>query len=161
MRMDKIPETLVTGTDQKPAPEGSVVPMPFDPFPSTGVTDAIVGIASSNARSMGAESVAKIVASWTQQLTTELRQSRRQVDQLQSELAAETTRTAVLTERLGTKASTGKLQLLLTTVGMAVVGIAIDLYKNNLEKLAYVLGGVGALLVIVGWIWPMRWTRHE
>jgi hypothetical protein len=75
-----------------------------------------------------------------------------QLRKANDELGSSKAKIAVLTERLGNTGRTQQLKQLSIFLGTALMSVAVDLYKNNLDKISYLLGLAGAILLLTGWL---------
>lgn len=159
--MTEIPvpdETGVAGT-QRP---GTNDPALFDatpPLHGLPMTQVIEGLAASRPRSFGGEVPAALVAGAVTHLSHDLRDAQRmaqakdeQLQRAQKELAMANVTIAKLSERLGATKGTQRLKQFCIFVGTALLGLSVDLFKNNLETPAYLIGALGGALLAFGWL---------
>jgi hypothetical protein len=158
--MSEIPtpsESGVTGTQQL----GSASTALVDATPPThglAMSQAIEGLAVTRPRGLGGDVPAALVAGAVSHLSHDLRSAKRAIiekDQLAETLHTDLTSAKVavarLEERLGALATVQRLKQFSIFAGTAILGVAATLYPTNAEKTSYVLGAIGAGLLILGW----------
>lgn len=159
--MSEIPspvDTGASGTQQEPAKEMATI-VAHSPLEGLPIARAVEGLAATKARSMGGEVAAGLLAGCFQQISNELEQARADLrstrgnlELVREDLSTSKQRSAVLQERVRAMASGRHLKNLSLTAGTALVGIAIEFMRNNMKDLSFVLGGLGFLLILFGWL---------
>jgi len=116
-------------------------------------------LATNRPRSLGGEVAASLIAGSFTQLSHDLEVTRADLrtrdDQLRTvhvELGEARVKIAALRERVGSINRMQHLKQLSIFSGTALLGVAVDLYKNNLEKLSYLLGIIGVILLLTAWL---------
>jgi hypothetical protein len=141
---------------------GPLEPQAIDATPPTHglpITHVFEGLAATRSRSLGGEVAASLIAGSFTQLAHDLDITRKdlrmrdeQLRKANDELGSSKAKIAVLTERLGNTGRTQQLKQLSIFLGTALMSVAVDLYKNNLDKISYLLGLAGAILLLTGWL---------
>lgn len=158
--MTEIPKPTDTGSaGTQQTGTGEVVAIAkVGPFVGLPITQRVEGLVATHSKSMGGEVAANLIAGSFGQLSydlqstkQELSDSRRELKQVLGELSEAKTRSAVLEERASTAERDKHLKNLSITAGTALIGIGIELYRNNFDKFGYIVGGFGLLLVVLGW----------
>ncbi|NKE70628.1 hypothetical protein [Candidatus Manganitrophus noduliformans] len=158
--MNEIPEPTETGSagTQQPGIETAVSAAQESPLDGLPIARAVEGLAATRSRSMGGEVAANLIAGSFSQLSydlqetkQELRSTRQELERTREELSDYKTKAAVLEERVSTSFKGRHLRNLSITVGTFIIYLGIELYRNNIDKYPYILGGLGALLVLLGW----------
>jgi hypothetical protein len=130
------------------------------PLVGLPIVEAIEGLAATRSRSMGGEVAATLFAGCFSQVSQDLATARESLREKESEfqhvlqgLSDEKTKAAVLQERLDAMARSQHIKQVCILVGTATIGVAIDLYKNSqgLERLSYLVGALGVILLSVGY----------
>lgn len=150
-------DTGSSGTQQA----GSSDLMPLDregPLHGLFITQTIEGLAATRSRSMGGEVAANLLAGSFSQLSHDLHATKAELKATRDDLREKTdalsemkTKAAVLQERVSAHDRERHLRNLSIAVGSALIGIGIELYKNNFDKFGFTAGGIGVLLVFLGW----------
>lgn len=163
-RVVKIPEIGETGSTGAQEEASTSLTLPdqeshFEPMPMTNI---VHGLAATNARSLGGEVAAQLLAGSFAQIANELkdtkaslRAERNELDTLRTDLSTTRTRKAVLRERVSALTHVRYVGNFLITIGLALIGVSIELSRNDSEGLSYVLGGLSLVMVIVGWSLPV------
>lgn len=148
-------------TSQHATPSDAALPAVIYEHPSDGVTTALVGIAESSARSFGSGPVAKLITGHVTQLEAscrslerDLRGARSKIEGLQSELGQTKIELAVERERSTSARGIGAVRVVLTTVGLSLIGVAVELFKSSVMIPAAVVAVAGAVLTLAGWLLP-------
>lgn len=157
--MTEIPEPVETGTSgTQEAEVRGVLANIESPIEGLPIAQAVAGLASSHARSMGGEVAAGLISGSFAQIShnlqetkDELQGTRKKLDRAREELSEYKIKAAVLQERVNAFSKTRYLKNFIIMVGTALFGLAIELYRNNLTKLAYVLGALGGFAMLLGW----------
>ena len=145
--------TQTTGTQQETLPVSS------GPVEGLPITEAVAGLAATKSRSMGGELAARLIDGSFKQVSYDLRETQRELREtrqrlggVQEELSKCETKAAVLTERIRAHARGRHLKNLSITAGMALVGIGVEFYRNDLAKFSLIICGLGSLLMLFGWL---------
>jgi len=151
-------ETGSAGTQQ--AGSGALVTAAEEsPLSGLPITQRVEGLAASHPRSMGGEVAANLIAGSFSQLSHDLETTRNELSAVRGELkqalndlSDTKTRAAVLEERATAADRERHLKNLSITAGTILIGIGIELYRNNFDKSGVIVGVLGMLLVVLGWI---------
>ncbi|AMC34549.1 hypothetical protein [Janthinobacterium sp. B9-8] len=151
-------ETGASGTQVA----GSSEPLSVDPNPpihGLPITQTMEVLAATRARSFGGEVAASLIAGSFTQMSHDLEVTRcdlrirdEQLQKTHQELGDAKVTIATLRERVGAISRAQHLKQLSVFVGTAILGVAVDLYKNNIEKPSYLLGIVGVVLLLATWL---------
>ena len=122
------------------------------------ITRTVTGLAATRSRAMGGEVVANLMAGSMehlsqdlQQTRSELRSTRKELEESNKELTNCKVESAVLKERVKSINSRRHLNNISTIAGMTLVAISIEFYRNTYDKISYIVGGLGVLLILFGW----------
>jgi len=155
-----IPKPTDTGSAgiQQPGTVTALVAEPSHPLEGLPISQRLEGLAAARPRSMGGEIAATLVAGSFTQLSNELIETRRDLQDTRRELQSSHNtlaecreKSAVLTEKVNANSRDRHLRNLCIAVGTALIGFGIELARNKLEAVGYLLGGVGCLLLIFSW----------
>lgn len=149
-------DTGATGTQQ----QGSTDLASLDVTPPTqGLLQVIEGLAANRPKSFGGEVPAAFVAGSFAHLTHDLNVTRNSLQKkdehlqnVQEQLANANVTIAKLKERVGAASSVQRLKQFSIFVGTALLGVSVDLYKNNLQTFSYLLLVLGGALLAFGWL---------
>lgn len=169
--MTNIPEIEETGSsgEQQPEPASGelILPSQESPFRPAPIEETVRGLAATKARSMGGEVAANLISGAFTQLSndctdakSELGATRKALDSTRTELSNCQTREAVLKERVSTHTRGRHLRNVAIVVGTSLLGIGFELNRNNVDILSLFAGGMGILLIIMGWFWPRSEPRQ-
>jgi len=150
-------ETGVSGTQVA----GAAEPLSVDPNPpihGLPITQTMEALAINRPRSLGGEVAAGLIAGSFTQLShdleitrTDLRARDEQLRATHLELGEARIKIATLRERVGSMNRMQHLKQLSVFCGTALLGVAVDLYKSNLQNLSYLLGVIGFVLLLAAW----------
>lgn len=156
--MTDIPTPEESGSDGTQKPATQELATPESPFGGLPITRVMEGLAASKSRSMGGEVAAGLIAGSFTQISHELqetkqdlRDTRSALDKAREDLSICKSRAAVLEERVESNLRGRHLRNLGIAVGTTMVGVGIELLKNDFNKYAYITFGLGVLLVLLGW----------
>lgn len=158
--MTDIPKPDETGSagTQQTGTAGVVPAEQESPLQGLPITQIVEGLAATRSRSMGGEVAANLIAGSFTQLShnfqetkQELHSTRRELERTREELSGYKIKAAVLQERVSYLFRDRHLKNLSITVGTVLIGLGIEFYRNNLEKTSYIVTGLGALLIFLGW----------
>jgi hypothetical protein len=137
---------------------GPIDQLSIDATPPTHglhIARVLEGLVVTHPRSFGGEVTANLLYASFAQLSHDLETTRNnlkirdeQLQKLQDELACKKTTIAVLRERLGNIEFNQIIKQIATFTGTACLGLAADLYKNNLDHISYFIGGIGIILLL-------------
>ena len=156
--MSDVPEPTPSGVDGNQARGSSLVSaIPSPPMQSTVVADAVDGLVATHSRNMGGDVAAKLLAASMRQTSDQLASAHQIIADRDAEIRrchAESSdlkiQVASLSERMSGLQSTYRAKGFCTFVGTALLGLAIELYKQKLTTPSVVVGALGlALLVFV------------
>ena len=159
--MPDIPQPDDTGSagTQEIATQQEFLPASDGPVGGLTIAETVTGLAATKSRSLGGEVAANILASAVSQVSYDLQETRRELQEarqrlsgVQEELSKCKTEAAVLTERIRAHARGRHLKNLSITAGTTLVGISVELHRNDLVKLSLIIGGLGVLLMLFGWL---------
>lgn len=158
-----IPEIEDSGSsgEQEKATEVLVLPEQTSPFGNEPIAETMQGLASSNARSLGGEVAASLISATYTQITNslsemkdDLKRTRQELSVAKDKLADCKVESAVLKERVASSKSSRHMRSMGIFVGTSLVAIGITLGGSNFDTLAKIIGGLGILLILMGWFWP-------
>lgn len=158
--MTDIPKPVETGSTgtQQIGTTRDVLAEQVSPLQGLPIARIVEGLAATRYRSMGGEVAANLIAGSFTQLShnfqetkQELQTTRRELESAREELSDYKTKAAVLQERVSNIFRDRHLKNLSITVGTVLIGLGIEFYRNNLEKASYIVGGLGILLIFLGW----------
>ena len=159
--MPDIPQPDDTGSagTQEIATQQEILPVSSSPLEGLPIAEAVAGLAATKSRSMGGELAARLIDGSFRQVSydlretqRELRETRQRLSGVQEELSKCKTKAAVLTERIRAHARGRHLRNLSVMVGTVLVGIGVELYRNDLVKSSLLIGILGVLLMLFGWL---------
>ena len=150
-------DTGSSGTQQAASPELSIVER-GSPLHGLLITQTVEGLAATRSRSMGGEVAASLLAGSFSQLSFDLQATRNELKEVREDLSRKAeefsdikTKAAVLQERVTAHERDRHLRNLSIAVGTILIGVGIELFKNNFDKFGLIAGGMGVLLVFLGW----------
>jgi len=127
------------------------------PLEGLPIVQAVEGLVAARSRCFGGEVGTSLLSGSFAQLSYDLQTTRRELNNTREELKRTNgemsdykIRVAVLQERVIAYFRERLLKNLSITIGTTLVVIGMGLYRNNL-KYDYIVGGLGALLLIFGW----------
>lgn len=160
--MADIPELEETGStgDQKAVAGEVLPPQPDIPIRFGPMTEAVEGLASSNARAIGGQVPAAMISAFMRQqemdlqdTKADLRSVRESLDQARSNLAKCRTHEAVLQHQVSSAATDRHLRNLGIAIGSVLLGLAVNVDPGSL-LLSIIMGFAGAVLMLAGWFLP-------
>lgn len=143
--------------------QGDQVPDVQVESPMTGlpIVTTMEGLAAGHARSMGGEVTAALIVGSFKQMNHNLQEAQKELHDLRNKLEVDLgqlsdhkVKTAVLEERVKSFSRDRNIKNLCITIGMALIGIAIDLFRNNLRLLGVLMVILGVVLLLIGWLSP-------
>ncbi|WP_313418222.1 hypothetical protein [Stenotrophomonas sp.] len=153
-----VPEPDNPGGGQTVGPE-IVVDLADEPLGA--LTNALSGIAESRPRGLGGDVTAQLVQGTVLSFQSELRAARAAVSKAQAasetlatDLASSREENARITSELGGLKKQHAFSSLCMTAATLLAGTAVEAYKPGYEKVAFVCGGLAAVLTIGGWLIP-------
>lgn len=155
-----IPEPKNSGSSgtQQPSIVETVDDSLISPFEGLPIQRAVEGVASSRTRSMGGEAAAGLLVGSFNQLAYDLQQTKEDLSRLRNEFTKSQSslldckvQNATLGERLRSVSRTKHLRNLSITAGTVLIGVGIEFYRSNLDRFAFIVGLIGALLLFLGW----------
>ena len=164
----EIDETGLTGEQQsEPAPGELILPNQESPFRPAPMEETVRGLAATKARSMSGAVAANLISGAFAQLSSdyaeaksELGTTRANLDSTRKELSNCQIREAVLKERVSTDTHGRHLRNVAIVVGTSLLGIGFELNRNNADVPSLLAGGMGLLLIIMGWFWPRSESKQ-
>ena len=153
---DGLPEPSgsgVTGTQQMGSSKDLSIQVAA---PLEGVLlSTVKGLAITHPKSLGGESNAAFLAGIVHHLTEDLESVKRKLEakelgisELTNELSDSRIRAAELTEQLKSATQSSRVNQWTGIIGTALLGIALDMYKNNMS-LSYVVALLGSCILIL------------
>jgi hypothetical protein len=163
LAVPEVKDSGSAGTQQMPSGQADA---PIEkPLGGLSIAQTVQGLAATRSRSLGGATAATLLASSVSQIfydlqTTkqELHQARDELKDIRNELSNVKIEKAVLRERLDAISRERTLKNLCITIGVALFGIALEVYRNNLEKLSYTLIVLSLVLLLIGWLSPRKET---
>lgn len=161
--MTEIPKPTETGSagTQQAGTRALVTIAEESPLSGLPITQRVEGLAATRPRSMGGEVAASLLAGSFSQLSLdlqttrdELKDTRGELKQTLNHLSDAKTRAAVFEERASAAERGRHVKNLSNTGGTVLIGIGIELYRNSLNNLGIIAGGLGFLFVFLGWFTP-------
>ena len=158
--MTETPEPTETGSagTQEIGTPASLSVNQQSPLEGLPITRTVEGLAATHSRSMGGEVAANLLAGAFTQITHDLQETKQDLDSTQKklemtheELSDYKTKTAVLQERVNITHKNRHLKNLSMTAGTILIALGVDLYRNDFDKSAYILGALGMLFILLGW----------
>lgn len=142
----------VSGTQEKgDEPQGVLETLP--PFSRPALRDAFIGLTATRPRNFGGDFNAALIGSMVDHFSQEsidakesLKQKNEELRDSIDELSVAKIEIATLREKLVAAAGVSRVKQTCTFIGTAVLGVAIDLYKSNLN-ISYLVGITGAILI--------------
>ncbi|MGS1121756.1 hypothetical protein [Rhodanobacter sp. UC4436_H3] len=157
--MSEIPKAISTGVDGTQSQGSALVPTAIaPPMQVATVPDAIDGLLATHSRNLGGDVAARLLAASMRDTSNQLAAAHQTISERNAEArsTAETMTSlrieiAQLKERLSQAHSSSRTKSICTFVGTALLGVAIDLFKNNLTNAAVLIGllAAGLLLFVV------------
>jgi hypothetical protein len=151
-------DTGATGTQEQKNDSVSLVESPQPPEGMI-IADRVNGLASTNSRSLGGEVAAGLISSTFTQMSHDLQDAKSQIRYLTKELKTSEQgkhewkeKASVLQERVEANQTIRTLGNISITLGTALLGIGIELYRNNLEGLSYLISAIGGSFILLGWL---------
>lgn len=153
--MSDIPEISATGVDGSQITGTSLVPLDVaPPLQAMSVPDAINGLIATHSRNLGGEVSARLLAASMTDTSNQLAAAHHRISEHGTELKeANVTITdlkienAQLKARLGEILGNNRIKQGVTFVGTALLGVAVDLYKNGILVAASLLSILGFCLL--------------
>ena len=158
--MTEIPKPPDTGSDgSQEISKEIMAPKPQSPIDGLPITRVVEGLAATRSKSMGGEVAAGLIAGSFSQISHELQETKQEVKRIRTnfeetceKLSDCRQRAAVLEERVLSTSRNRHLKNLSITAGTALIGISIEFLRNNLDKYSIITGGLGFLLILLGWL---------
>lgn len=124
-------------------------------IPSDPITNTVVGLTE------GGTSTQRLMGAWTHTLRIELDDCRRICKNLSSDLRSTERQlgnvekeNAVLSVQVDNGTKQARTNILLVTIGSALIGFSIELFKNNSVGLGVGLLILGIISLVWGWLPP-------
>lgn len=145
--------TQESGEDEFQTPE--VIPA----LKGSDVSNTLQGLASTGTKRFGGEVAAKLLVTSISLIETqlhetkeELKQSRTDNKDLTKELSHAKTCVAVLKERIMSIKGSRKLVNIAITCGTILLGVAVELFRNNYNEVSVISAIIGLIFIGLGWI---------
>lgn len=128
------------------------------PLHGLPITDAVAGLTASMSNRMGGVAAGLLTGSFAQlsldlqEKKQELRSTSQKLEHTRDELNNYKTKTAVLEERVNANSRNKHLRNLSIFVGTLLITFGFELYRNNIERAPYIVGGLGFILLLFGWL---------
>ena len=133
--------------------------VPSVPIGGLPMVQRFSGLAAARSKNMGGEVVATLVTGILEQLSFDLQETKRELsatrkelDDTRRQLAARETEIAVLRSKLAVSTKSKNLRELNLVLGAGLLGVGIDLYRSSLRGLAAIVGVIGLILLLFGWL---------
>lgn len=114
----------------------------------------VEGLVITHPQDMGGNVVATLLSGMLSQTSDDLQKTRIELNnahenysRLSQECSEAKTKSAVLQEKVDANARVQDQREIGIFIGTVIVGIGIELYKNNIEKLGWIVGALGLLLL--------------
>ncbi|MBI2996949.1 MAG: hypothetical protein HYY46_00610 [Deltaproteobacteria bacterium] len=166
--MSEIPKPTDTGSSgtQIVGVHRAIEPQMESPLEGLPIARTVEGLAASQAKKMGGEVVAGLLAGSFSQLSAnledtkrELRSVREELRETQGKLSDYQIKSAVLKDRVDTLVGSRHLKNLSIAIGTVLIGFGIELFRSNLENVAVIPGALGTLLLLLGWFSKNKGTE--
>lgn len=137
--------------------------LPFDGNSSSvtdlsPIGDKISKLANKNSKSFGGETTTGLIVGSFEHIAYELQQTKSQLEitsakfeKMQEKYFEAEKKVAVLKERINANKTNRKLGNLVITLGTALIGVAIELYRASYTTQAIIAGLIGVFLMVFGW----------
>ncbi|HEX9879312.1 MAG TPA: hypothetical protein VGB25_03860 [Candidatus Binatia bacterium] len=162
----KIEDSGSKGTQETGSGEIKQVTPEFA-FEGLPIVDVVQGLAASNARSLGGHVVANLVAGSLSQISIELQDARKELKAVRADLDATRDKLsccrideAVLRGRISDLTQGRHLRNFAIASGTLLLPIGFELNRNNYGILSIFIGGIGLILVLMGWLWHFGEATH-
>lgn len=126
-----------------------------------GIGNTLQGLAECKPRSIGGNAFAALISSAVTNLEAELRHAREsnqrksdQIDQLKDELSAERSRSSSLAQLARSTDQVNAYSQVCMTIASILVGVCVDAFKSDGQKLALLTGVLAVVLLVSGWVIP-------
>ncbi|MES2669918.1 MAG: hypothetical protein V4673_05775 [Pseudomonadota bacterium] len=154
--MSDIPKISAAGGDGSQVIGTSLVPSDAaPPLQAASVPDAIDGLIATHSRNLGGDVAARLLAASMRDTSNQLAAAHQKISDFQNELKEANIKitelrveAAQLTARLREILGNNRVKQAATFVGTALLGLAVDLYKNALVAPASLLFIFGFCLLI-------------
>jgi F0F1-type ATP synthase assembly protein I len=142
----------VSGTQEKgEVRQGVVEALP--PLNRLALHDTFIGLTASRPRNFGGDFNATLIGGMIDHFSQEsieakqaLKEKNQELSNKIEELSSAKIEIATLKEKLGAAAGLSRVKQTCTFIGTAVLGVAVDLYKNNFS-ISYLVGIIGVVLI--------------
>lgn len=162
VRMD-IPNPEDTGSIGSQVSSSSDVSIIPECYVGTTIPERIEGLVAQYPHRLGGEIGAQLIAGCYTQMSKELNKCQENINTLnrinsegKEEISNLKISNAQLNERISANGRNRIIENLSITIGMALLGIAIELYKNKLNQLSCIITIMGIVLSFVGWLSGIR-----
>lgn len=156
-----IPEPSDSGSsgNQEASPENEVIEVQASALDGLHIPKAVSTLGASSSRHFGGEIGSTLMPAIVNQLADdrsearqEVREMRYEVKDLRDKLSEANKRAAVLEERLRSAANNRHLRNIAISFGSILIGIAIELIRNQYSIYGSAAGVLGVLMVYLGWL---------
>jgi len=163
-----IPEVEDPGSEgtQKESAGELLPPESRNTFQQQPIQDAARGLAASSPRSLGGEVGARFIAASVSHLTNDLQETKRELsdtreklDKTRDQLSNERSDVAAKAERLRSLSGVRHLRNISIAAGTVLMGLAVDFSRSEFSSMSLLLGGLGILIIVMGWIAPKEDER--
>lgn len=151
-----VPDNLeqVVGAGQEASDHKLRIDVPIAP-----IVKAVEGLVASNQKSMGSVTASQLVLGSLRQINAdlhdarkELRDTQRRFEDTNSELTACRIKTAVLEGKIQAIVRYRWHQNIAYTFGAALIGLAVDFFRREMPEITALLGALGLIMIIYGWL---------
>lgn len=126
--------------------------------PFQDMSQVVQGLAANKSKSFGGEIGASLLAGSFTQMANDLESKNIEIKEIRvslenkyEELHKWKQRASVLEERVNANGKIRTLGNIAITLGTALVGISIELYRNALTAPSFVVAAIGVSLIMLGW----------
>lgn len=154
--MGEVPDPTTSGVDGTQLVGTAIMTTIIaPPMQSASVPDTIDGLVATHSKNLGGDVGARILAASFRQTSNQLAGAHARIAEQEVELRVANTaitelkvENAKLTAQLTTIAGTNRIKHACTFIGTAMLGLAVDLFKNNVATPAILLAVLGAALLV-------------
>lgn len=130
----------------------------IEKVPFQDMSRVVQGLAANKSKSFGGEIGASLLAASFSQMANDLESKNIEIKELRDKLENKSDelhkwkqRASVLEERVEANGKIRTLGNIAITLGTALLGISIELYRNSLTVQSYVVTSIGVGLMLLGW----------
>lgn len=154
--MNEIPKISSSGVDGTQVSGASLMPVSAaPPLQSASVSDAVEGLLATHSRSLGGDVAARLLAASMRENSNQLADAHRKISEVENCLVNENktnsdlrVENAKLRARIDELLGSARLKQGIIFIGTTLLGVAVDLYKDELMNLAFLLAILGSFLLL-------------